>query len=203
MDEQKSVRFPPQRSPPLPLPPSPSSPRGEGPSAHGSTAAVCRPLRSADLPQGLPSSAAAPPPQSCIYIQDLLLVAEICSQRRLLKAKRRLDLLQRFCLVLLSLDLLFFFNVALEYCREKKQIVIARYGLKNGSLTVVFRDAIESCCHIFCLLCCYPIPIHSLHRFLGGNLIAGDPLLFVVIVVIVLGAGKGFGVMFSYSSKVE
>lgn len=50
-----------------------------------------------------------PPPQSCIYIQDLLLVAEICSQRRLLKAKRRLDLLQRFCLVLLSLDLLFFF----------------------------------------------------------------------------------------------
>lgn len=97
----------------------------------------------------------------------------------------------------------FFFNVALEYCREKKQIVIARYGLKNGSLTVVFRDAIESCCHIFCLLCCYPIPIHSLHRFLGGNLIAGDPLLFVVIVVIVLGAGKGFGVMFSYSSKVE
>lgn len=144
-----------------------------------------------------------PPPQSCIYIQDLLLVAEICSQRRLLKAKRRLYLLQRFCLVLLSLDLLFFFNVALEYCREKKQIVIARYGLKNGSLTVVFRDAIESCCHIFCLLCCYPIPIHSLHRFLGGNLIAGDPLLFVVIVVIVLGAGKGFGVMFSYSSKVE
>lgn len=91
----------------------------------------------------------------------------------------------------------------LQSIAGKKQNVIARYRLKNGSLTVVFRDAIESCCHIFCLLCCYPIPIHSLHRFLGGNLIAGDFLLYVLIIVVVLGAGKGFGVTFSYSSDVE
>ncbi|KAF2985221.1 hypothetical protein EK904_007535 [Melospiza melodia maxima] len=48
----------------------------------------------------------------------------------------------------------------------EKQIVIATCRLKNDSLTVVFRDAIESSCHIFCLLCCYPALIYSLHRFL-------------------------------------
>lgn len=95
-----------------------------------------------------------------------------------------------------------FFLILLYSIAGKKQIVIARCRLKNDSLTVVFRDAVESCCHIFRLLCCYPTLTYSLHRFLGWNLIAGDFLLFVVIAV-VLGAEKGFRVMFSYSLNVE
>lgn len=68
--------------------------------------------------------------------------------------------------------------------------MIARYRLKNDSLTVVFRDTIESCCHLFCLLCCYPTLSYSLHGFLGGNLLAGDFLLFGFVI---LGGRKGFG----------
>lgn len=104
--------------------------------------------------------------------------------------------------MLLSLDFfIIIFFMLLYSIAGKKQIVIARYRLKNDSLTVVFRDAIESYCHLFCLLCCYPTLSYSLHRFLGGNLLAGDFLLFGFIVL--GGAGKGLGVLFSYSLNVE
>lgn len=92
------------------------------------------------------------------------------------------------------------YSIAGKKKKKKTQIVIARYRLKNDSLTVVFRDAIESCCHLFCLLCCYPTLSYSLHGFLGGNLLAGDFLLFGFVI---LGAGKGLGVLLSYSLNVE
>lgn len=136
---------------------------------------------------------------NCVYRFKICFWLQRSVSNRPLKAKQKLYLSTKastFCFWVR------FFPILLHSIAGEKQIVIARCRLKNDSLTVVFRDAIESSCHIFCLLCCYPTLIYSLHRFLGWNLIAGDFLLFIVATV-VLRVEKGFRVMFSYSLNVE
>lgn len=82
------------------------------------------------------------------------------------------------------------FLILLYSIAGKKQIVIATCRLKNDSLTVVFRDAIESSCHIFCLLCCYPTLIYSLHRFLDEIWLL-ETFCFSLLSLLFWG-GKGF-----------